>query len=59
MPEGPGKGQVVNLKVMLDEYYTLRGWDLETGIPKLETLEKLGLHREASELKGMGEPPKN
>jgi len=59
MPEGPGKGQVVNLKVMLDEYYALRGWDPETGIPKLETLEKLGLHREASELRDMGKLPKN
>jgi len=59
MPEGPGKGQVVNLKVMLDEYYRLRGWDLETGIPKIETLEKLGLHQEASELEGMGKLPKS
>ncbi len=51
MPEGPGKGQVVNLEVMLDEYYTLRGWDLETGIPKPETLKKLGLRQEANELR--------
>lgn len=28
--------------VMLDDYYKLRGWN-ENGIPKAETLEKLGL----------------
>ena len=59
MPEGPGKGQVVNLRVMLDEYYTLRGWDPETGIPKPETLKKLGLRQEASELEGMKKLPKD
>lgn len=43
MPEGPGKGQVVNLDAMLEEYYNLRGWDTETGVPKRDTLERLGL----------------
>lgn len=42
MPEGPGKGQVVNLDVMLDEYYTLRGWD-ENGIPTQDILSRLDL----------------
>jgi aldehyde:ferredoxin oxidoreductase len=28
---------------MLKEYYRLRGWDEETGLPKLETLAALGL----------------
>ena len=28
---------------MLKEYYRLRGWDEETGIPTAETLETLGL----------------
>ena len=27
----------------LDEYYNLHGWDMETGMPKEETLERLGL----------------
>jgi aldehyde:ferredoxin oxidoreductase len=27
----------------MDEYYEMRGWDVETGIPKKETLEDLGL----------------
>lgn len=31
------------LDQMLDEYYTLHGWDVETGWPKRRTLEALGL----------------
>jgi len=50
MPEGPGKGQVVELEAMLSEYYRLRGWDSD-GKPKDETLEKLGL-RELLESSG-------
>ena len=30
----------------LREYYRLRGWDEETGMPKEETLKRLGLHGE-------------
>jgi aldehyde:ferredoxin oxidoreductase len=43
MPEGPGKGQLVDLNPMLDDYYTRRGWDLETGLPTDETLKRLSL----------------
>jgi aldehyde:ferredoxin oxidoreductase len=43
MPEGPGKGQVVDLEPMLDDYYKLRGWDLETGLPTKKTIKRLGL----------------
>jgi aldehyde:ferredoxin oxidoreductase len=35
---------------VMDEYYTLRGWDLETGIPRRSTLEKQGLKRIADDL---------
>jgi aldehyde:ferredoxin oxidoreductase len=28
---------------MLDEYFTLRGWDVSTGRPTAETLHRLGL----------------
>jgi aldehyde:ferredoxin oxidoreductase len=42
LPGGPAKGQVVELDPMLDEYYTLVGWDAH-GIPTPEQLEKLGL----------------
>lgn len=43
MPEGPGKGQVVDLEPMLDDYYSLRGWDRETGLPTKETIKRLSL----------------
>ncbi|MHA1781561.1 MAG: aldehyde ferredoxin oxidoreductase family protein [Candidatus Thorarchaeota archaeon] len=43
MPEGPGKGQVVHLDPMLDDYYRLRGWDLETGLPTDDTIRRLSL----------------
>ncbi|RJS79399.1 aldehyde ferredoxin oxidoreductase [Candidatus Bathyarchaeota archaeon] len=45
LPEGVTKGQVVTkemLNQMLDEYYTLRGWD-ENGIPTKEKLKELEL----------------
>ena len=43
MPEGPGKGQTVDLDPMLDDYYRLRGWDMETGLPTDETIKRLSL----------------
>ncbi len=48
IPEGPLKGVKAFLdwndfKEALKEYYRLRGWDQETGIPTQETIEKLGL----------------
>ena len=42
-PIGPSAGQVVELDQMLDEYYSVRGWNLVTGLPLQETLERLGL----------------
>lgn len=42
MPDGPAQGHVVELEEMLDEFYTLRGWD-ENGVPTQEKLESLGL----------------
>jgi len=43
MPEGPGKGQTVDLEPMLDDYYRLRGWDLETGLPTGKKIQSLSL----------------
>ncbi len=43
MPEGPGKGQMVDLGPMLNDYYRLRGWDHETGLPTDETIDRLRL----------------
>ena len=34
----------------MDDYYTARGWDPVTGIPRRSTLEKLGLKKIADEL---------
>ncbi|MGQ4914976.1 MAG: aldehyde ferredoxin oxidoreductase family protein [Candidatus Asgardarchaeia archaeon] len=47
LPEGPAKGQVVELDKMLSEYYKLRQWDWETGYPKLPKLKELGLVEDA------------
>lgn len=47
VPEGPARGAVVLRKEfdkMLDEYYRLHGWD-ENGVPKRETLKRLGLNQ--------------
>jgi aldehyde:ferredoxin oxidoreductase len=49
--KGPSKGQTVNLEPMLDEYYQLYGWDITTGIPTEETLQKLGLKEIAQDLR--------
>ncbi len=41
--EGASSGTVVDLDLMLDEYYIERGLDAETGHPTRETLRRLGL----------------
>jgi len=45
-PLGPSAGEVVELDQMLTEYYDVRGWDQENGLPLKETLERLGLDTE-------------
>jgi len=42
-PSGNAKGSVCHLDIMLEDYYHLRGWDVQTGLPTLETLSRLGL----------------
>ncbi len=49
-PVGPSKGQIVELNEMLNDYYVERGWDIDTGMPKVETLERLGLLKEVRDL---------
>jgi aldehyde:ferredoxin oxidoreductase len=39
---------------LLDEYYEIRGWDKETGLPTRETLSELGLDDVADELSKLG-----
>jgi len=46
LPGGAAKGHFISkdeLNQMLDEYYTERGWNIETGAPTSEKLEELGL----------------
>ena len=46
LPEGPSKGQRFSkeeLGHMLDDYYDLRGWDKDTGMPLKKRLNELGL----------------
>lgn len=41
---GPSKGGLVhNLEKMKDEFYQVCGWDLRTGIPTRERVERLGI----------------
>jgi len=57
MSEGPSKGAVLSrdtIKQVLDEYYELRGWDKETGLPTVEKLTELGLSDVADELLKLG-----
>src|SRR5271157_238316 len=45
LPEGPSEGQYIDrdlYTVMLDAYYSERGWDSD-GVPTQETLDKYGL----------------
>ena len=42
VPGGFAKGGVVELDVLLPQYYQLRGWDKD-GVPTAETLKGLGL----------------
>ncbi len=42
-PDGLGKGEVVKMDVVLDDFYKSMSWDLKTGIPKKEKLKELEL----------------
>jgi aldehyde:ferredoxin oxidoreductase len=42
MPEGPAKGQTVDMDRLLNEYYAVRGWDYN-GIPTDKRVTQLGL----------------
>jgi len=53
MPDGPCVSRFINkdlFKNLMDEYYKLRGWDLDTGIPSRSKLEELGLKDVADDL---------
>lgn len=57
LPEGPSKGKVYDiLDSMKEAWYSVHGWDVQTGIPKRETLEALGLGDIADDLERHGIP---
>ncbi|MFH2112120.1 MAG: aldehyde ferredoxin oxidoreductase C-terminal domain-containing protein, partial [Candidatus Bathyarchaeota archaeon] len=54
--DGPQAGKKLDrgrFEKMKDEYYTIRGWDPETGTQREPTLNKLGMADVAKELKKM------
>jgi len=54
---GPHKGVKVkreDLDLMLDDYYQLRGWDVEMGVPTKGKLKELGLNYIARDLEKLG-----
>ena len=57
VPDGPQQGKRLDRKLfekMKDEYYTIRGWDKETGLQREATLKKLGMADVAKALKAAG-----
>jgi aldehyde:ferredoxin oxidoreductase len=53
LQSGASKGQLIgkeDLKTMLDEYYTVREWDLKTGVPTKKKLLELNLDYVCNEL---------
>jgi aldehyde:ferredoxin oxidoreductase len=52
LKQGISKGLVSRAPEMTDEYYRLRGWDLETGWPTKEKLAALSLDKESKTLYG-------
>ncbi len=54
---GPAKGERLEkdkFEKVLDEYYELRGWDKETGLPTRQKLEEVDLKEVADELEKYG-----
>jgi aldehyde:ferredoxin oxidoreductase len=59
--DGHSKGKVLNktkFEKMKNEYYQLRGWDIETGWPTRQTLMSLGLKDVADDLNKYHKLPK-
>lgn len=57
MSDGPGKGALIEkdkFQSMLDAYYKLRGWDVNTSFPTREKLLSLELKNVADDLRKMG-----
>ena len=59
LPDGPAKGQVVDIDSMVKEYYELRGWDRDSGFPTKSKLLELGLEDIAEDLEKIGKLSKS
>ncbi len=47
LPDGPSKGETLekDFELLVDEFYQVCGWDINTGIPSPEALQRLGLDK--------------
>jgi aldehyde:ferredoxin oxidoreductase len=52
LEEGSSAGKAPDMDRLLKDYYEFRQWDSETGKPKKEKLEALGLNQVAQDLYG-------
>lgn len=52
LPKGPTAGVSVEIEKLGREFYEEYGWDFESGLPKKETLERLGLQNVIEALYG-------
>jgi len=57
MKEGPARGHVVELQVLLKDYYEARHWD-PNGLPTPEVLNKLGLAEEGTRVLATDRSPR-
>jgi aldehyde:ferredoxin oxidoreductase len=56
VPEGPHKGDILErdkFEKMKSDFYNVRGWDVQTGVPGRKKLEELGLDYVADELENI------
>jgi len=53
VPAGSTKSQVVELEPLLDDFYSVCGWDLKTGIPGQQRLNELGLPKIARDMRNI------
>ena len=54
LPDGPRAGATVPLEELKTEFYGAAGWDIATGIPLPETLDRLGIDAEVRSWLGAG-----
>jgi aldehyde:ferredoxin oxidoreductase len=58
LPDGPSAGHLWPRDALVRDYYRVRGWDEETGVPRRATLEGLNLKTVADDLERAGLLPR-